>query len=95
MDVVQVTPRMLDTIPAGSGARTCPACGNAVRVGQWVLRDRLRAAAFADTLRLVHINPCLREHVEATPAVDDAPPTTGAAALDQHRRDHEAAMASA
>lgn len=93
MDVVKVTQRMLDSIPAGSAALTCPDCGNAVRAGQYVLRDRLRAAAFADTLRLVHINPCLRLLVEDTPAVDDAPPTTGATALDQHRRDHLAAMA--
>lgn len=92
MDVVLVTERMLARLPAGAAARSCPKCHNAIRAGQYVLRDRLRAAAFADTLRLVHINPCLRGLVEATPE-DSAPPLGLDARLDQIRRDHQRALA--
>lgn len=94
MDVVLVTEQMLSTIPAGSGALVCPKCKNAIRAGQYVLRDRLRSAAFADTTRLVHINPCLRDLVEAAPVTDEVKPLGLTARLDRLRREHLEALAS-
>lgn len=93
MDVVKVTAKMLARIPAGTRPRTCPACDNEVREGQWVLRDRLASVDFADGLRMIHVNPCLHELVDGVPG-DDAPPTTLEQQLHQQRLDHAAALAS-
>ena len=85
-DVFPLTP--LDALPAGCRARRCAKCHRAMRPGQWAVRDRLASNDFADTVRYIHINPCLRDLVGQAPDIDDAAPTTTEQLLDQLRREH-------
>lgn len=86
MDVILYTDRRANM----EGGARCRRCGRSVQPGQHVLRDLLK-----DPHRTLytHVNPCLRRMVDDTPDIDGAMATTADVALDQLRRDHEAALA--